>query len=159
DDTSSTASTSAGTGYPNPIGNPAPLFPVINRGYSDFDIRHNATISWVWDAPNLKSSSGIVRAITNGWEMASIFHVATGTHFTPFLTSDQAGETKSDDTGAGLGLRPDVAIGGACANLTNPGNVQHYIRTNCFTYPQPVTVNGITGTVLGNAQRNLLTAP
>jgi hypothetical protein len=101
----------------------------------------------------------VVRAISNGWEIASIFHAQTGTPYTVVLSGDQAGETKSDDTGAGLGLRPDVVASPGCATLTNPGNVQHNIKTNCFTYPQPVTVNGITGTVLGNLARNSLTAP
>src|SRR5262249_44220441 len=37
--------------------------------------------------------------------------------------------------------------------------VNAYIKTSCFTYPTPVTVNGVKGTVLGNLSRNMLTAP
>jgi hypothetical protein len=37
--------------------------------------------------------------------------------------------------------------------------VNRYIKTNCFAFPQPVTINGVKGNVLGNLARNTLTAP
>jgi hypothetical protein len=159
DDSSSTASTSAGTGYANAIGSPAPLFPSFNKGLSDFNLRHNATISLVYDLPDWKARVKPLRFVTNGWESGTIFHVQSGLPFTAYLSGDQAGETKSDDTGAGLGERPNVVLGPGCETLTNPGNINNFIKTNCLTYPAPVTWNGVTGTVLGNLARNALEAP
>ena len=78
---------------------------------------------------------------------------------TVYLSGDQAGETQSDDTGAGLGERPNVVNSQGCKTLTSPGNINNYIKTSCFTYPAPVTWDGITGTVLGNLARNSLDGP
>jgi hypothetical protein len=159
DNSSSTSSTSAGTGYANAVGNPAPLFPSINKGLSDFNLRQNATISLVWDVPGWNAPLKPMRLLTSGWESGSIFHIQTGLPFNVYLSGDQAGETKSDDTGSGLGERPNVVVSPACKTLINPGNTKNYVKTNCFTYPAPVTWNGITGTVLGNLARNALEAP
>ncbi|HEV2986459.1 MAG TPA: TonB-dependent receptor, partial [Vicinamibacterales bacterium] len=157
DDSSSTSSVTAGTGYPNAIGSPAPLIPSINRGLSDFDIRHNFIMNWVYELPGLKTKSPI-HYITNGWEAASIFTARTGSPFTVVLSSDQAG-TKADTTGGALGERPNLVNSPECQTLTNPGSVTNYIKTGCFTYPQAVTINGVKGNVLGNLARNTLTAP
>jgi hypothetical protein len=159
DDSSSTSSVTAGTGYSNAIGSPAPLIPGINRGLSDFDMRHNAVISVVWDIPETRRGNKLVRGVANGWELSEIYRLQTGLPFTVVLNSDQAGQTKSDTTGGALGERPNLILGPGCTTLTNPGSVNNYIKTGCFTYPQPVTINGITGTVLGNLARNTLTAP
>lgn len=159
DDTSSTSSVTAGTGYPNAIGNPAPLFPEINRGLSDFDVKHNGTVSVVWVIPGMKAASGMLPALINGWQLSSVLRMSMGTPFTALLNSDQAGQSKADTTGAGLGQRPNRVSSDACASLTNPGSVNSYIKTQCFTFPTPVTVNGVTGTVLGNLARNALSAP
>jgi hypothetical protein len=157
DDSSSTSSVTAGTGYPNAIGSPAPLIPSINHGLSDFDVRHNFIMNWVYELPGLKTKSPI-HFLTNGWEAASILTARTGTPFTVVLSSDQAG-TKADTTGGALGERPNLINSPDCTTLTNAGNVSRYIKTNCFTYPQPVTVNGVKGSLLGNLARNTLTSP
>ena len=159
DDSSSTSSVTAGTGYPNAIGDPDPLIPQINKGLSDFDLRHNATISVVYDVPTWKASLRPIRFLTNGWESGAIFHVQTGTPFTPVLSADQAGETKADTTAGALGERPNLVAGPGCTTLTNGGNINNYVKASCFTYPAPVVWNGIKGTVLGNVARNSLEAP
>lgn len=157
DDSSSTSSVTAGVGYPNAIGSPAPLIPSINRGLSDFDIRHNFITNWVYEFPGLKSKSPL-RFLSNGWEAASILTARSGSPFTVVLNSDQAG-AKADTTGGALGERPNLVNSPDCQSLTNPGNITHYIKTSCFTYPQPVTIGGIKGNLLGNLARNTLTAP
>jgi hypothetical protein len=159
DDSSSTSSVTAGTGYPNAIGNPAPLFPSINRGLSDFDIRHNAVVSMVWEIPSSRTSLRPLRVISRGWELGAIYRIQTGVPFTVVLNSDQAGEAQADTTAGSLGERPNVVLSPGCKTLTNTGNINGYVKTNCFTYPQPVTVAGVKGTVLGNLARNSLTAP
>jgi hypothetical protein len=169
DTSSSTSSARAGSGYPNAIGNPAPLSPIINRGLSDFDLRHNATISLIFDIPNYHSGFKPLRTVSNGWELAGIYKIQTGLPFSVILSADQPyidpaspktsyrGETETDTTGASLGLRPNVVAG---CKLTNPGNIRHYINSSCFSFPSSaVTVNDTRGTLLGNSGRNSLTAP
>jgi Carboxypeptidase regulatory-like domain/TonB-dependent Receptor Plug Domain len=169
DSASSTGSTTSGSGYPNGIGNPSPLDPVINRGLSDFDIRHNATISLVWLVPYHHFEFKPVQGLVKGWELAGIYKIQTGAPFSVVLTADQPyinpaspstayrGETETDTTTTQLGERPNVIPG---CKLTNPGNINNYINTNCFTFPSSaVTVNGQVGTLLGTSGRNSLTAP
>ena len=116
DDSSSTSSVTAGTGYPNAIGNPDPLIPQINKGLSDFDLRHNATISLVYDVPAWKAPLKPIRFVTSGWESGAIFHVQSGTPFTAVLSADQAGETKADTTAGSLGERPNLVASSSCTN-------------------------------------------
>jgi hypothetical protein len=169
DSASSTGSTTSGSGYPNGIGNPSPLDPVINRGLSDFDIRHNATMSLVWLLPDHHFGFKPIEGLVNGWELAGIYKIQTGAPFSVVLTADQPyidpaspssayrGETETDTTTTQLGERPNVIAG---CKLTNPGNINNYINTNCFSFPSSaVTVNGQAGTLLGNSGRNSLTAP
>ena len=169
DDASSTASTSSGTGYPNAIGNPYPLLPIINRGRSDFDLRNNATMSVVYEEPETHFGDKAVRLLSNGWEVAGIYRVQSGPPFTVTLTGDEPyinpndltqsyyGQTETDTNGATTGERPNVVSG---CKPTNPGNIAHYINTSCFTYPsQSSSWNGIPGTFLGNESRNFLSAP
>jgi hypothetical protein len=169
DSASSTGSTSSGSGYPNGIGNPYPLLPVINRGLSDFDIRHNATISLVWVIPEYHFELKPIKTVVNGWELAGIYKIQTGAPFSVLLTADQPyvdptnptvsyrGETETDTTTNALGERPNVVAG---CKLTNPGNITNYINSNCFSFPSSaVTVDGQAGTLLGNSGRNSLTAP
>jgi hypothetical protein len=173
DSASSTGSTTSGSGYPNGIGNPSPQNPVINRGLSDFDLRHNATFSVIYETPDPKIKFAAAEALANGWEVAGIYKIQTGTPFSVVLAADQPyinpaspttsyrGETETDTTTAGLGERPDVLPN---CKLTNPGNISNYINSNCFTPPpSATTIGGVAGaapaTRLGNSPRNSLTAP
>src|SRR5204862_3569405 len=47
---------------------------------------------------------------------------------------------------------PNVLGGPGCDTLVNPGNVAHYIKTECFAVPNPTTT-------LGNVRRNSLVGP
>ncbi|MDP9037705.1 MAG: TonB-dependent receptor [Acidobacteriota bacterium] len=173
DSGSSTGSTTSGSGYPNGIGSPSPQNPVINRGLSDFDLRHNATLSVIYEAPDPHLGFRPAEAVASGWELAGIFKIQTGAPFTVVLSADEAyvdptgktgpyrGETETDTTTVSLGERPNVV---PHCKLTNPGNIAMYINASCFTYPNPSdtlnhTTGGTPGTYLGNLGRNSLTAP
>jgi len=59
--------------------------PNIDRGNSDFDLRHRVSLSAVWDVPLAKhSSSALTRAALGGWEFSPIFLAHTGYPFTIF---------------------------------------------------------------------------
>src|SRR6185312_637943 len=47
---------------------------------------------------------------------------------------------------------PDWIVGPGCQNLTNPGNPNHYIKTQCLAFPNPSTRRGTLG-------RNTLIGP
>jgi hypothetical protein len=58
-----------------------PFAPSLDRGSSDFDIRHRVAVSGVWQIPSL-SRSGMLRNLVNGWQIAPVFTWHTGNSFT-----------------------------------------------------------------------------
>jgi hypothetical protein len=74
----------------------------------------------------------LVKALANGWQFSSIFKVNDGPPFTPTwgIGGDVAGSLASDDWSY-----PDRLTGSGCQLLTNPGDPNNYIKTQCFTLP------------------------
>jgi len=122
--------------------------PKGSRGLSDFDIRHNFTLNYIWQLPDPKGGFRPLRWAIGGWQWGGTFRAATGTPFTPQIGGDPVG-MKSSSTFD----RPDAVSGSGCdGSRVNPGNPLHYIQTQCFAFPAPVTR-------FGNAGRNTLTGP
>jgi hypothetical protein len=146
DDSSSTGSTAAGSGYQSAVGAVTPLLVFLNRGPSDFDIPHNFSSSIVWEIPFGKSMKGIAGSALSGWQIGSIYKGQSGTPFSVALNSDRAG-TQTDTTGGQLGQRPNLVLSDACKTpWTSDPNA--WIKTECFTFPAQGT--------LGNVGRNTL---
>jgi len=88
-----------------------------------------------------------VRWFVSGWQVGGIYQVSSGLPFTPLIGGDP------------LGLKspypfdfPDRTFGPGCNSAVNPGDPLHYIKTECFSFPTPVTR-------MGNAGRNTLIGP
>ena len=79
DDNSSTF-TSDLNGQQN-LGLLDPLHPELDRGDSDFDVRHRVAISAVWEDPFF-TKRGLSNLIAGGWNVAPIFTARTGSPFT-----------------------------------------------------------------------------
>jgi hypothetical protein len=130
-DTSS--ATVAGDAFGNSIASPSYFFnPRVSRGLSDFNVSRTLVINGLWELPSPKSITGPARFLTEGWQLGVIFTAGTGVPFTPtFATgSDPNGTLSSDDW-----AYPDRLGGAGCQSLTNPGNPNNYIKTNCFAVP------------------------
>ena len=104
----------------------------LGRGLSDFDIRRVLVINATWQVPTLKSASGALAFAANGWELGAIYKANDGVPFTATFGTD----------GDPLGLGstdpydyPNRLSGSGCATLTNPGNPNNYIKTQCFAIP------------------------
>ncbi|HEY4047484.1 MAG TPA: carboxypeptidase regulatory-like domain-containing protein [Acidobacteriaceae bacterium] len=121
--------------------------PRSGRGPSDFDTRHNLTMNYVWQIPSQDGSSSVFHWVTNGWQLGGIYQLKSGLPFTPIIGGDPLGmnSTTTFDYADRLG-------GASCASLVNPGNPTHYIKAQCFAFPNP-------STRLGNLRRNSLTGP
>ncbi|PYY20278.1 MAG: hypothetical protein DMG60_00775 [Acidobacteria bacterium] len=145
-----TASTSVGTdAFGNSLTNPQYLFPRLNRGLSDFDVRHNALIHLTWDVggamdPKVRALS---TSLLRGWEVGSILQVSSGIPFNAILGGDPTGQLTANAEDL-----PDRVASPACKNLVNPGNPNNYIKLQCLTFPNPVTRQG-------NLGRNALIGP
>ena len=141
-DTSS--SSGVGNQFLNSIQNLPWFDPSLNRGLSDFDIRHNGAFNAIWKLPASHGSSG-VHWLASGWQIGGIYHLTSGLPFTPTIGGDP------------LGLKTSYPFdfpdrGRDCASTVNPGNPVHYIKTQCFSFPSPATR-------MGNAGRNILIGP
>jgi outer membrane receptor protein involved in Fe transport len=108
----------------------------LDRGVSDFNIPRTLVLNGTWNIPGVKSATGLLGVVANGWELGTIFKVQDGTPFTPTFGTD----------GDPLGLNssdpydyPNRLGGSGCQTLTNPGNVANYIKTQCFAVPTAPT--------------------
>jgi len=174
-DTSS--ATVAGDAFGNSIASPSYFFnPRVSRALSDFNVARTLVINGLWEIPSPKSITGPTRFLTEGWQLGIIFTASSGIPFTPtFATgSDPNGTLSSDDW-----AYPNRLGGAGCQSLTNPGNPNAYIKTQCFAVPVAPSQaffdancdpNPPTATPLGpgdlrcynlkgNAGRNILISP
>ncbi|MBV9296242.1 MAG: TonB-dependent receptor, partial [Acidobacteriaceae bacterium] len=122
--------------------------PSEGRGLSDFDIRHLLSVNFIYELPGMTGGATALHWITNGWQLGGLLRASSGTPFTPQIGGDPLGMSNASTFD-----RPDVVDSSSCAgSLVNPGNPRHYINTQCFVVPSPITL-------LGNAGRNILIGP
>jgi hypothetical protein len=119
----------------------------LRKGPSDFDLTHNAVVNLMWLIPGSPSSTGFLGWAASGWQVGSILSVSSGSPFTPLIDGDPLGTQGSDAFAF-----PNVIGGSGCDTLVNPASPAHYIKTECFAMPNPVTT-------LGNVRRNSLVGP
>jgi len=148
------------------------------RGLSDFNVGRTLVVNLTWRVPSPKSFSGAAGWITGGWELGGIYKVSDGVPFTPtFGTDGDPQGLNSSDTWD----FPNRLTGPGCETLTNPGNPNNYIKTQCFAIPtapasffagstptctsDPIFGANAIGTppqcfnLRGNAGRNILIGP
>lgn len=123
-----------------------PTNPNFDRGNGDWDIRHNATGSLVYNLPNLTQSNGLMRAVLGGWQASSIVQARSGVVFNPTLTGGGI---------FGLSVRPDYT--GQPVKLPDFSWPTHSYNYQAFT-PNP-NFDGTPGQGLGDVGRNSLRGP
>ena len=102
----------------------------LRRGLSDFNIGQNLTINYIWDVPSPKSISGPAAWALSGWKLGGIYQATGGPPFTPIVGGDPLGLNNIDPFDF-----PNRLIGPGCGSLVNPGNVNNYIKFQCFVMP------------------------
>jgi hypothetical protein len=137
-----------GDEYTNSISSPLFFDLKLNRGLADFNVSHNLSINYTWVLGAPKWKSGFSIWALRGWQLAGVFQASTGVPFTPGIGGDALG-VRSGDPNIDL---PNVISGGGCGSLVNAGNPNHYIKTQCFVIPNPLTLRG-------NLGRNTLIGP
>jgi hypothetical protein len=145
-----TNSTSVGTdAFANSLTNPQYFFPRLNRGPSDFDVRHNALIHLTWDIGGVVDGKlrNASTSLLRGWEIGTILQASSGIPFNMILGGDPTNQqtVNAEDL-------PNRVSGPGCSSLVNPGNPLNYVKLQCFSFPNPVTL-------YGNAGRNALVGP
>ena len=137
------------------------------RGVCDFNITHNFVVNYLWQPPTPKFAGGATQHILGGWEFGGVIVASTGSPFTVLMGGDALGQNSTDP----FAFASRVS-GPGCENPVNPGNVNNYIKLNCFSPPvapasfaavcQPAASATIPNTCMnlfGNAGRNTVVGP
>jgi len=124
------SATEADDAFPNGLFNQLFFDQRTSRGLSDFNIAQTFVLSFTWELPSPASSSGLLKWPLTGWQFGGVYKASTGQPFTPILGGDPAG-MKLDETSE----RPNFAAGPGCTTLTDPGNPDTYIKTQCLAFP------------------------
>jgi hypothetical protein len=140
------SATEADDAFPNGLFNQLFFDQRTSRGLSDFNVAQTFVLSFTWELPSPPSNSRIPQWAFSGWQLGGLYKASSGQPFTPVLGGDPAG-MKLDETS-----EPPNRLGGsACRALTNSGNPNHYIKTQCLAFPGP--------NKWGNLGRNSLIGP
>jgi len=137
-----------GDEYSNSIASPLFFAMKLNRGLADFNVVHNVEINYTWEIGTPKWAHGLSGWAFSGWEIGGVFEASTGVPFTPGFGGDALG-VKSTDPNIDV---PNLVFRPGCGSLVNSGNPNHYIKTQCFAVPNPITLRG-------NLGRNTLIGP
>lgn len=142
-----------GDEYSNSVSSPLWFAQNLNRGLADFNVAHNLEVNYTWEFGTPKSARGPSAWALGGWQVGGVFEASSGIPFTPGFGGDTLG-VKSIDPNIDV---PNLLSGTGCASPVNPGNSNHYIKTQCFGVPNPITLRGNLGrnTLIGPGLINL----
>jgi hypothetical protein len=141
------SASTAGDPFQNSISSQFYFNRKLRRGLADFNVTHNLVVNFNWTVPTPRSLPGGVSWLFTGWQLGGIYQASTGIPFTPILGGDPLGLNSADPWDF-----PNRIEGPGCKSAVNPGNVNNYIKVQCFGFPNP-------STLLGNTGRNSLIGP
>ena len=125
-----------------------------NRASSNFDMRHNLAISYVYGLPFFKGS-GFSRTLLGGWQISGITVAQSGNPFSVTTNGLNAfGDNAGVGNGTGTGSRPDLVgnpKSGFSANQDPTERGPLAYNPAAFAIP--------TGLTFGTVGRNTLTLP
>ena len=138
-----------GDEYTNSISSPLYFDLRLNRGLADFNVSHNLIVNYTWVFGTPKRKIWLLGAAPlGGWQLGGVFQASSGVPFTPGFSGDSLGVGSTEPN---IDV-PNVMTGPGCGSYVNAGNPNHYIKTQCFAVPNPITLRG-------NLGRNTLTGP
>jgi len=125
-----------------------------NRASSNFDMRHNLAISYVYGLPFFKGT-GFSHALLGGWQISGITVAQSGTPFSVTTNGlDAFGDNAGVANGTGTGSRPDLVgnpRSGFSANQDPSERGPLAYNPAAFAVPRGLT--------FGTVGRNTLTLP
>src|ERR1700724_954404 len=126
------SATAADDAFPNGLMNPIWFDQRIQRGLSDFNVGQKLVVNLTWQVPSAKARASAVRWALEGWQLGGIYKASGGQPFTPILGGDPLGMKTTQTAEVPVRL-----VGPGCESLTNVGNPNHYIKTQCLAFPNP----------------------
>ena len=126
------SSSVAGDQFANGISSQQWFDQRLTRSLSDFAVARTLTVNGVWNIPAPKSISGPAAFLVKGWQLNGIFTAEDGA---PFSASFGTGANTQGINNSDPWSFPNRLTGPGCQSLINPGNVQNYIKAQCFALP------------------------
>ncbi len=117
----------------------------LDKGRSNFDVRHSFVANATYDLPFGKNMKGVSGLLAAGWQFNTIVSLASGVPFSVLLLGDADQDGTDDNAG-----RPNLLPG---VSLTPPGGPTANLWFNPAAFAPPVP--GFRG----NSGRNILTGP
>lgn len=152
------SSSNGGTNFVNSLIAPFPNYVGRFKGPSDFNIAQNIVVNGLYTLPGIKNGNSFVNAVSSGYQLGSIFRVASGLPFTPLISGDPLGLSSANTFSL-----PNRLYGPGCnGNPTDMSQKNNYnfLKRQCFAYPMPIPgPNGSYFPQIGNLARNSINGP
>jgi hypothetical protein len=122
-------------------------------GRASFDRTHRFVLSETWTIPG--PSSGLLRSVFAGWELAAVATIQSGTALTISYTNANNVFGISEDRAqlSGTCTKTQLVTAGPVGSKLN-----HYFDTACFATPPVIGADGI-GTAFGNSGTGIVDGP
>lgn len=125
--------------------------PKLDRGPADFDMRHQAVVSMIYQPDYYSGDNRLLKNTINGWSIAPIFSVHSGIPFSVSNSIDANFDGNTNDRAQLVG----AANSGTCPNGAAVGTIQCWINTSAFAQNNPAVGQPVDG----NSSRNGFRAP
>ncbi len=140
-------STSSASSAAAPPGNPN--VPNHIRGLTDYDRRHRFVASYLYEFPAMKGDGMLKNTFVNGWQLAGVTTIQTGTALTPVTVNSKNYAGITNDLAQVSGACPS---GGVATSGSVNSKVSNYFKTSCFSTAPIVDGSGTTAvTGFGNS--------
>jgi hypothetical protein len=149
------------TGFDAGVARQYPLRRTLERGLSDFDLRHRITMNYLYNLPLGAGQpwlkSGVLSEILGGWRIGGILSFRSGTPFHPLVTARAPGflfTANRPNLSPGASNNPVAGVSRGCGGVpegSQLGTPERYFDPCVFTVPTPGT--------LGSTGRNTIIGP
>ena len=127
-----------------------PFNQALDKGSSDYDVRHHFQLSGYWELPWLRSRHDFVGMMVGGWTLGGVFDKHTGFPFSALIGSCDPNNDRNGD-----GTCPDLPAAYNGGIIKNPSK-QQWING---VFPDPATEFDVTTKGPGCRCRNIFTGP
>ena len=109
-------------------------------GPSDYNVKHNLTMGWVYFIPKVRRGPAFEHAVINGWEFNGTYQARSGLPFNPTINNDTALTDEPNQRPALLpGVNPLLPTNRSKAALTS-----EWFNTAAFAYPTQGTYSALS---------------
>jgi hypothetical protein len=133
-----------------------PDIKAMDRGVSDIDHPNMLSVSYVWELPKLRSGSGFLNYIANGWRTTGIIQHRSGDSLTAWAGTDRSQTGLGQDRAQRDFTKPAYSREANGAGACVAGRLcQNWLNNSAFSLPP----TGPAGTGFGNVLKGSLRGP